>query len=81
MVIGTDDYECLEKRETIVNNNKIEKIKSTITTKTYDKTDISYHIEVVKKYDEYDNPTIIYLYNTLDEKQLSDVIFQEYIYY
>ena len=75
------DYESLEKREIIAKNNKIEKIKSTITTKTDDKTDISYHIEVVKKYDKYDNPTIIYIYNTLDEKQLSDVVFQEYIYY
>lgn len=75
------DYESLEKRETIVKNNKIEKIKSTITTKTDDKAEISYHIEIVKKYDKYDNPTIIYIYNTLDETQLSDVIFQEYIYY
>lgn len=75
------DYESLEKRETIVKNNKIEKIKSTITTKTDDKAEISYHIEIVKKYDKYDNPTIIYIYNSLDETQLSDVIFQEYIYY
>ena len=75
------DYESLEKRETIVKNNKIEKIKSTITTKTDDKAEISYHIEIVKKYDKYDNPTIIYIYNTLDETQLIDIIFQEYIYY
>lgn len=76
-----DNYEYIEKIETIVKNNRIEKIKNTTTIKTDDKVEISYNLQVAKKYDKYNNPTILYAYDTLDEKQVIDIIFNEYIYY
>jgi len=74
-------YECTEKIENITKNNKVERTKKIITTKTDDKTVVTYQVEVVKGYDKFDNPTIIYIYNTLDESQLKDIIIKKYIYY
>jgi hypothetical protein len=62
-----------------VKNQKVEKIIAWSTTKNVDTTK-SVNIQVMKDYDRHQNPTKIYIYDHVDEKKPTAVVFRYYQY-
>lgn len=75
------EKEYIEKMQYEVKNNRLVKTTTTTITKTPDKTDTVYRVDVVKKYDDYGSPTVIYAYDDKEEKIVSSVFFRVYTYY
>jgi len=70
-----------ENIENILKDNKIIKTISHGITKI-DKKEIKYkRIEIIKKYDNYNNPTLIYSFENSNEKNPTTIIFKEYKYF
>lgn len=67
--------------KTIYKNNRVQDVEEKITNYKDGQKTVTYRIQVVKEYDQYGNPTVIYHYNGLDKQKLVDVTFAEYQYY
>lgn len=76
-----DTIRIVDEFEYEVKNNKI--IEKT-TKRTYEegKTDgVVYIVTVIKEFDEYGNPTLVYFYDNDDKKRITNVGFTFYEYY
>ena len=67
--------------KTIYEHDKIKKTINTVTEKSDDEVIVTYQIQVVQEYDNVGNPTLVYMYNEIDEKEIQQVIYKYYIYY
>lgn len=66
--------------ENVINNNRIEKIRTFIERKG-DTVTKSVNVSVNKAFDRHNNPTKIYFYDSLNEKKLVSVVFRKYKYF
>ncbi|WP_431293215.1 hypothetical protein [Pedobacter sp. P26] len=73
-IVGTNNYKYFIK------NNRIEK---TVTLNERKENEVvkSVEVMVMKDFDAHNNPTKIYFYNNLAEKNPETVIFKQYKYY
>ena len=76
-----NEIQVTQEFERIYKENKVWEIKETITDYNDGEKTITYQIQVVQKYDQYGNPTVVYSYNGLDKQQFENVLFTEYQYY
>lgn len=77
-----NENQVTENINTLKQSKKI--IKTTTTTITKNENNVikkEYNIEVVKEYDKFGNPTLIYSYADKDEKQIINVLFKHYKYF
>ncbi|QXU41144.1 hypothetical protein [Pedobacter sp. D749] len=74
------DVEHNYKTDELIKNNRVEK---TITLNENAENEItkSFDVMVMKEFDEHNNPTKIYSYDNLDEKNPIVVVFKQYKYY
>lgn len=78
---NNDVVQFTEEVKTIYEHDKIKKIINTVTEKSDDEVIVTYQIQVVQEYDNVGNPTLVYMYNEIDEKEIQQVIYKYYIYY
>lgn len=76
-----DSIKTTEESQTIYKNNRIERIISKITEENDNEIIVNYNIQVVKEYDEYENPIVIYVYDDISVQKIEFVSFKIYRYY
>lgn len=76
-----DVIQSTEEWETVYKNDKVQEIKTKITEKSDGKPEVSYQIQVMQKYDNNGNPTVIYVYKDIGKQKVVSVIYKKYKYY
>lgn len=76
-----DVVESIEDIETIYKNSKIQEIINKETQNTDGKKMVTYRIQVAQKYDNQDNPTVLYGYDDINKQKMKHVLYKEYTYY
>ncbi|WP_316843480.1 hypothetical protein [Pedobacter psychrodurus] len=66
--------------EHVIKNDRVEKFKALSTVNNLDTTK-NLNIQVMKAFDQHNNPTLIYTYDNLAEKKPIAVVFKRYRYY
>lgn len=80
-VTESNSFKAVDVWETIYKNGRIAKVITRSTDQANGTKNSSIKVWVVKEYDQYDNPTVIYIYNHADEQELKTVVFKKYQYY
>lgn len=70
-----------EEWKTIYKDTKIKEVENKITEHSKEGTEVSYQVQVVKEYDKYGNPTVIYGYQDKDRQTVKQVLYKKYAYY
>ncbi|MNS92096.1 hypothetical protein D3C72_1262170 [compost metagenome] len=81
MVTESNSFNAVDVRETIYKNGRIAKVITRSTDNADGLKNTSISVWVVKEYDQHDNPSVLYIYNNADERQLNAVVFKTYQYY
>ncbi len=76
-----DRVQSMEDVETIYKDNKIQEIKTRLTSNTDGETKVTYQVQEVQAYDQYGNPTVIYGYNDSNKQKVEQVLYKAYKYY
>ncbi len=69
-----NEIQYIEEIETNYENDKIKEIKTKNTSNYNKKEEVSHQLQVVQKYDNKGNPTVIYAYKNEGKKELEQVI-------
>lgn len=76
-----DGIQSIQEWKTIYKDKKIKEVETKITEYSKEGTEVSYQVQVVKEYDKYGNPTVIYGYQDKDRQTVKQVLYKKYKYY
>lgn len=76
-----DSVQSMEDLETMYKDNRIQEIKTRLTSNTDGETRVTYQVQEVQEYDQYGNPTLIYGYNDSNKQKVEQVLYKAYKYY
>jgi len=72
--------QSIEEFDIKIENDKIKEVKTKVTANNGGKQEVTEQIQVVQEYDHHGNPTVLYVYNDLNE-QIKHVLYKRYKYY
>lgn len=73
--------QSIQEWKTIYKDKKIKEVETKITEYSKEGTEVSYQVQMVREYDKYGNPTVIYGYGDRNRQTIKQVFYKKYAYY